>query len=305
MPHSKIKETTLPLRVEYSPILYLSDLALCFFYKTRVALAPAMNIPPVILKLSGLLITVSLCALIPALIKSLHAAPHMDHHSSLSKKNYAQGKLREKDVLTRISPRLIRELNKLDLKLGDPIFIRIFKESRELEIWVLHKPTQKFKHFKTWKIAAMSGKLGPKLKEGDRQAPEGFYFVTRGQMNPQSNFHLSFNLGYPNRYDRAHHRTGSALMVHGNRVSLGCFAMTDHGIEDIYTLCAKSLHHGHPFFRVHSFPFLMTTKRLTQETGNPNHAFWTNLKEGYDWFEKYHIPPNVTVREKTYQFTQH
>ena len=148
----------------------------------------------------------------------------------------------------------------------------------------------------------MSGKLGPKLAEGDRQAPEGFYYVNRSRMKPDSTFHLAFNIGYPNSYDRAHNRTGSFIMVHGNQVSIGCFAMTDYWIEEIYTLCAEALKNGQPFFRVHIFPFRMTDERLAKESSNPWHPFWSNLKEGYDWFEEKKTPPNVTVGEKTYTF---
>lgn len=224
------------------------------------------------------------------------------HMSNLSKKDYANGKLREKDVLKRLQPRMKRELTQHELQLGAPVFIRIFKESRELEMWLQHKKTGKFKHFKTWKIAAMSGKLGPKLAEGDFQAPEGFYYVNRSNMKPDSSFHLAFNIGYPNSFDRAHQRTGSFIMVHGNRVSAGCFAMTDPGIEEIYTLCAKALENKQPFFRVHVFPFRMTDQRMANEKNHRWHPFWTNLKEGYDWFEKKKTPPNVKVRNKRYVF---
>jgi murein L,D-transpeptidase YafK len=224
--------------------------------------------------------------------------------SQLSPKDYANGALREKDAISRVSPQLTRELNKHKLTLGNPVFIRIFKESHELEVWMQPTKGQPFKHFKTWPIAAMSGNLGPKTAEGDRQAPEGFYHVGRSRMKPDSRFHLAFNIGYPNTYDQAHHRTGSFIMVHGNRVSIGCFAMTDPGIDEIYTLCATALNQGQAFFRVHIFPFRMTDSRLQKATTSPHHAFWKNLKEGYDAFERTHIPPNVTVQNKTYQFEQ-
>jgi murein L,D-transpeptidase YafK len=148
----------------------------------------------------------------------------------------------------------------------------------------------------------MSGTLGPKLAEGDGQAPEGFYFVTPDRMKPDSRYHLAFNLGFPNAYDTAHGRTGSFLMVHGNRVSIGCFAMTDPKIEEIYTLCAAALTHGQPFFRVHVFPFRMTPERLAQTAGQPWHDFWQNLKQGYDWFETNHLPPDATVADRRYAF---
>ena len=228
----------------------------------------------------------------------------MDHISQLTDKEYKNGTLREKDAIARRSPRLSEMLSNKNLSMGNPVFIRIFKESRELEIWMQDTNSGKFQHVRTWDIAAMSGKLGPKLAEGDRQAPEGFYYVNRSRMKPDSTFHLAFNIGYPNSYDRAHNRTGSFIMVHGNQVSIGCFAMTDYWIEEIYTLCAEALKNGQPFFRVHIFPFRMTDERLAKESSNPWHPFWSNLKEGYDCFEENKTPPNVTLSQKNYIFNE-
>ena len=156
--------------------------------------------------------------------------------------------------------------------------------------------------FKSYAICSFSGDLGPKLKQGDWQSPEGFYFVKPIQLNPWSQYHLSFNLGFPNRYDREHSRTGSALMVHGDCVSIGCYAMTDPQINEIYSLASAALENGQPFFRVHAFPFKMTDERLAKETQNPWYSFWQNLKTGYDIFEQSAIPPNVTVNNKQYVF---
>ena len=164
------------------------------------------------------------------------------------------------------------------------------------------KGKERYQLFRTYKVAAMSGELGPKQKEGDKQAPEGFYFVPASRMNPNSRFHLSFNLGYPNGYDRAHKRTGSALMVHGAKVSIGCFAMTDPKIEEIYTLCDAALRNGQPYFRVHSFPFRMTDANMAQHKDSKWQEFWENLKAGYDWFEEKGVPPDVTVKDKRYVF---
>jgi murein L,D-transpeptidase YafK len=202
----------------------------------------------------------------------------------------------------RVRPALEKDLAAKGLHFGDPVFIRIFKDERELELWVRDRDGGRFKHFRTWPVVAMSGELGPKLAEGDRQAPEGFYFVTPGRMNPKSRFHLSFNIGYPNAYDRAHGRTGSAIMVHGNRVSIGCFAMTDAKIEEIYTLCDAALKGGQPYFRVHVFPFRMTVERMARTPGEKWREFWLNLKEGYDWFEKKRTPPDVSVEKLRYTF---
>ncbi|NNC90031.1 MAG: murein L,D-transpeptidase, partial [Akkermansiaceae bacterium] len=212
------------------------------------------------------------------------------------------GPTRAKAAADRVRPALRRDLAGRGLRFGDPVFLRIFKEERELEVWVQEPGKPSFRHFRTYRIAAMSGSPGPKLKEGDRQAPEGFYFVKPSRMNPASRFHLSFNLGYPNAYDRAHNRTGSHLMVHGNRVSIGCFAMTDAKIEEIYTLCDAALNGGQPFFRVHCFPFRMTAARMDAAEGHRWESFWRNLKEGYDVFERTKIPPDAAVRRKRYVF---
>ncbi|BCU78670.1 hypothetical protein llg_33850 [Luteolibacter sp. LG18] len=202
----------------------------------------------------------------------------------------------------RVKPALKLELAAKGLRAGDPVFIRIFKEERLLELWIRKRETRKYEFFRSWPVAAMSGELGPKLKEGDGQAPEGFYVVTPERMKPDSQFHLAFNIGFPNAYDEAHGRTGTFLMVHGNAVSIGCFAMTDPKIEEIYTLCADALAHGQPFIRVHSFPFRMTTERMAAAAGEPWEEFWKNLKEGYDRFETDRVPPNVRVEGKRYAF---
>jgi murein L,D-transpeptidase YafK len=186
--------------------------------------------------------------------------------------------------------------------LSAPVFVRIFKDSKHLEVWVEREKEGRFKLFKTYEICTFSGSLGPKLTEGDLQSPEGFYFVTPERMNPASRFHLSFNLGYPNTYDRAHGRTGSALMVHGSCVSIGCYAMTDAGIEEIYALTDAALRAGQPFFRVHVFPFALTDERLREQRGFRWREFWENLKEGYDYFEREGRPPNVRVRASRYVF---
>lgn len=161
---------------------------------------------------------------------------------------------------------------------------------------------EKFELFKTYEICAFSGDLGPKQKKGDWQSPEGFYFVRDSQLNPFSKFHLSFNIGYPNNYDRAFGRTGSALMVHGDCVSAGCFAMTDKQVNEIYTLAEAALRNGQSYFKVHIFPFRMTEENMEKFQNSQWVYFWRNLKEGYDLFEKNNIPPETWVEDKRYVF---
>ncbi len=207
---------------------------------------------------------------------------------------------RSKQAVLQAKTRLEPLLAAGDMQLGSAAFIRIFKREKELELWL--ETDDGFELFKTWPIAKFSGRPGPKTKKGDHQAPEGFYFVPPHQLNPYSSYHLSFNLGYPNRYDRAHGYTGSYLMVHGNSVSIGCYAMTDPVIEEIWTLMDAAYRQGQPFIRVHVFPFRMTPANMQRHGGGRWHEFWENLQEGFEYFETKGIVPNVEVRGKRYVF---
>ncbi|MFK8010411.1 MAG: L,D-transpeptidase family protein [Marinicellaceae bacterium] len=205
-------------------------------------------------------------------------------------------------IITNQMPLLETQFKNKGLVLGNPVYIRIFKQEAELEVWI--QKGEGFELFTTYPICTFGyGGLGPKLAEGDGKAPEGFYFVKVNQLNPNSRYHLSFNLGFPNAYDRAHYRTGSALMVHGDCVSVGCYAMTDKKIEEIYTIVDASLSNGQAFFRVHAFPFRMNEINMNKYKDSKWIGFWTNLKQGYDYFEKNnHNPPNVKVKNKAYIF---
>lgn len=209
--------------------------------------------------------------------------------------------LRFEKVLTKTKPALTQALEKKGLAYGSPIFIRVFKKSAKLELWMQTK-SGNFTLFKTYNICYFSGNLGPKTQEGDRQSPEGFYFVNGSRLNPWSRFHLSFNIGYPNSYDRAKGYTGSALMVHGSCVSIGCYAMTNAHIDEIYTLAFAALESGQPFFRVHIFPFKLEDETLNKYKKHLWYEFWENLQEGYQYFEANKKPPNVTVENGRYVF---
>lgn len=215
---------------------------------------------------------------------------------------------RSQAAVERAAPALRRDLMSDGYAWGSPVFIRIFKEESELEVWL--EQDADFRLFRTYPICRFSGELGPKLQQGDGQSPEGFYFVSPGAMNPNSSYHLSFNLGFPNQYDRAHGGTGSYLMVHGDCVSVGCFAMakrwlatgTDRNdpIGEIWTLMSSAFENGQPFVRVHSFPFRMSGTNMSRHSGPRWGSFWLNLKEGYDQFEHTKRPPNVEVRGQRY-----
>lgn len=193
-----------------------------------------------------------------------------------------------------------RRLASHGVKVGDAIFMRIFKREFELELWMLRDG--RFHRFATYPICKWSGELGPKLKTGDRQAPEGFYTVDQKALNPNSAWHRSFNLGFPNAFDRAQGRTGSFLMVHGGCGSVGCYAMTNPVIDEIWKLVTSALGAGQPRFQVQVFPFRMTEANLARHAGSAQSAFWANLKQGYDLFEQSQLPPKVSVCGGKYAF---
>ncbi len=200
-----------------------------------------------------------------------------------------------------LPPRLVQVMQTKGMNKGSPILARVFKEEGVLEIWK-QKTNGRYDLLASYEICKMSGKLGPKFIEGDRQSPEGFYTVRPAQMNPNSNYHLAFNIGYPNAFDRAHGRTGSNLMVHGACSSSGCFSMNDAQITEIYALARESFRGGQTEFQVQSFPFRMTAQNMARYRDDPNYEFWQNLKDGYDHFEITKVPPKVDVCEKRYVF---
>lgn len=186
---------------------------------------------------------------------------------------------------------------------GKAVFLRILKEERLLELW-LQDDDGDWDCFRTYPIAGMSGQLGPKTKQGDKQAPEGFYHATPKSLNPRSKYHLAFNVGYPNSYDRAQGRTGGEIMVHGSNKSAGCFAMTDPVIEEIYTLVHEAFRAGVQEIPIQIYPFAMTPERLEQETNNPHYPFWQLLLPGYLYTEENDAPFPRALFEESYRKEQ-
>ncbi|MGF9760282.1 murein L,D-transpeptidase family protein [Microvirga sp. 0TCS3.31] len=183
----------------------------------------------------------------------------------------------------------------------DPILVRAYKKESELEIWK-RGSNGKYALLKTYPVCRWSGQLGPKNREGDRQVPEGFYTVTPAQMNPNSNFYLSFDTGYPNALDRSMGRSGGDIMVHGSCSSRGCFAMTDQNVAEIYAIAREALGAGQRGFQFQSYPFRMTAENLAKHRLDPNIAFWKNLKEGADAFEVTKDEVRVAVGRGRYEF---
>jgi len=186
-------------------------------------------------------------------------------------------------------------------ELAQPIFIRIFKEEKTLETWIKDTKTAQYVPFKQYPICKYSGHLGPKLNEGDGQAPEGFYEVGADQLNPWSEYHLSFNLGFPNEYDRARMRTGSNLMIHGGCKSIGCYAITDKAMEEVYLMTEAAIAAGHKV-PVHIFPFRMTQRKLRLKQDSIWYEEWENLRAGYEAFELTKIPPKAGHEDYKYVF---
>ena len=199
-----------------------------------------------------------------------------------------------------LSPELLSLLHQKHMPKHSLILVRIFKEEAELEVWK-QDTTGRFRLLKIYPICRWSGDLGPKMHEGDRQTPEGFYTITPKLMNPNSDFYLAINTGFPNTFDKANNRNGTFLMIHGDCASSGCYAMTDEQIGEIYSLARDSLVGG-PSFQVQAYPFRMTPANLARHRTNPHTAFWKMLKIGNDYFEGMHLEPKVDVCDRRYVF---
>lgn len=202
-----------------------------------------------------------------------------------------------------IPEEVVKTMKAKGMTAASPIMIRVFKEENAAEVWK-KTDTGRYDLLSEYEICKWSGKLGPKFKEGDRQAPEGFYNIKPWQMNPQSDYHLAFNLGFPNAYDRAHKRTGTHLMMHGACSSAGCYSMTDEYIEQIFSLARESFEGGQTEFQVQAYPFRMTPENMAKHKDSEHFEFWTMLKEGYDHFEITKVPPKVDVCDKRYIFNR-
>ena len=200
-----------------------------------------------------------------------------------------------------LSEATLAELDTKNMPKESPILIRIFKEESELEVWKVDK-SGRFAVLHTYPICRWSGELGPKIEEGDRQAPEGFYTVTPDLMNPNSRYHLAINTGFPNAYDRANRRSGASVMIHGDCASVGCYAMTDEQITEIYSLAREAFFGGQRSFQIQAYPFRMTPFNMARHRNSPHLAFWQVLKEGYDHFEVTRKEPKVAVCDKHYVF---
>lgn len=203
--------------------------------------------------------------------------------------------------LAPIPPKTVAEMEARGSSKEAPILIRAYKKEAELEIWKM-KADGRYAFFKSYPMCRWSGQLGPKVREGDRQVPEGFYSITPAHMNPNSAYYLSFDVGYPNAYDRAWGHTGGSIMVHGICSSAGCFSMTDTQIAEIYAIAREAFSGGQRAIQMQSYPFHMTAENLAKYRLDPNIDFWKQLKEGADNFEVTKQDVAVGVCNKHYVF---
>src|SRR6201987_6359438 len=203
-----------------------------------------------------------------------------------------------------LPPQLLALLRQKKMLKHSPIILRIFKEEAELEVWKADT-TGHFQFVKLYPICRWSGDLGPKMHEGDRQTPEGFYAITPNLMNPNSNYYLAINTGFPNAFDKANARDGSFLMIHGDCSSSGCYAMTDEQVGEIYSLARDAFLGGRPSFQIQAYPFRLTPANLARHRTHPHMAFWQMIKVGHDHFETTHLEPRVDVCNRRYVFDAH
>ncbi len=186
---------------------------------------------------------------------------------------------------------------------GYRLFLRVFKKDGKLEVWIRPQGDNKYHLLVEYNICSPSGELGPKRKEGDRQVPEGVYHISH--FNPQSNFHLSLGLNYPNRSDKilGHANPGSAIYIHGDCVTIGCLPMTDEIMKELYVLAVEARNSGQGNIPVHIFPTRLSTADLAKLENDwrrdPNKlSFWKNLQSVYNDFESNRTLRQVYVNSK-------
>lgn len=220
--------------------------------------------------------------------------------------DYQKAFPRASEAMNRREDDLQKQFKEKNLKWpANYIYIRSFKYDSQLEIWVKDKIQDKFELFKTYKVCALAGTLGPKRIEGDYQVPEGFYYIN--EFNPKSSYHLSLGINYPNSSDRILsdvQRPGGDIYIHGSCVTVGCIPVTDPQIEEIYILSAHAKNQGQDFIPVHIFPIRFNVKRSQTYLNNlmfnnPSlKPFTAKLEEAYDYFEKFKQLPVISTDDK-------
>ncbi len=194
--------------------------------------------------------------------------------------------LANQPALSGPSSGLAEAFSRKHLKLGSPVLIRIYKQSSELELWVLRGP--RFVLLNVYPICRWSGRLGPKLQAGDRQSPEGVYTITAAGLIVNDRWHRAMNINYPNRYDRVNSRTGSGILIHGRCRSIGCFALSDANVEEVYEAVRSALAAGQRQVQVVALPLRFRNKSVEAPPDLP--GFWQDLSREEALFHRDRVP---------------
>ena len=195
---------------------------------------------------------------------------------------------------------LAEELASKGLKLGSPVFLRVYKQSSKMELWIAQGP--RYALFKTYRICRWSGALGPKMFEGDRQSPEGLYHITSEDLIVNPRWHRAMNINYPNRFDVVNGRGGSGILIHGKCGSVGCFAIQDNNVEEVYNVVRAALHNGQVSIPVLALPFSFAKYAPAVEDTLKLNEFWSDLRRADILFNRDRVPPTAWVCDGRYYF---
>ena len=195
---------------------------------------------------------------------------------------------------------LTEEFAARGLKLGSPVFLRVYKQSSKMEVWVAQGP--RYALFKTYRICRWSGGLGPKMFEGDRQSPEGLYHITAEDLIVNPRWHRAMNINYPNRFDVVNGRGGSGILIHGKCGSVGCFAIQDNNVEEVYDAVRAALQNGQVSIPVLALPFSFATYAPAVEDTLRLNEFWSDLRRADILFNRDRVPPTAWVCDGRYYF---
>lgn len=195
---------------------------------------------------------------------------------------------------------LAAQFQEKGLTLGSAVFIRVYKQTSEMELWV--QQGARYVHFKTYGICRWSGGLGPKMYEGDRQSPEGLYHITAADLIVNPRWDRAMNINYPNSYDVVNGRSGSGILIHGKCGSVGCFAIQDQNVEEVYGAVRAALNNGQAEIPVLALPFRFASVAPTVNDTLQLSEFWSDLRRADLLFERDRIPPTAWICDGRYYF---
>ena len=195
---------------------------------------------------------------------------------------------------------LAKEFSEKGLKLGSPVFLRVYKQTSEMELWVQQGP--RYELFKIYKICRWSGGLGPKFYEGDRQSPEGLYRITTSDLIVNQRWDRAMNINYPNNFDQVNGRGGSSILIHGGCGSIGCFAIQNQNVEEVYGAVRAALRNSQAYVPVLTLPFRYSALAPEKEDTLHMSEFWSDLRRADLLFERDKLPPIAWICDGRYYF---